>query len=178
METEIEEWRAIPGYPGYAASSLGRVKSVDRPGWGARKPKIFTGVILKASVNYKGYAYLKLRLDGRNRTHSVSRLVGMAFLDLRDGELVDHIDRDRSNNRLSNLRVASASENAINSKLSRSNKSGVRGVSYSPKLGKWKAMIGAHGHYHYLGSFSTKEEAAAAYRSAAEWLHGDFVSTG
>ena len=78
-------------------------------------------------------------------------------------DLVDHIDQNPSNNAWGNLRPASKSMNAVNSKRNARNRSGLRGVSWHSGGSKWQAHFGPH----YLGLFQTKEAAHAAYLSAA-----------
>jgi hypothetical protein len=86
---------------------------------------------------------------------------------------IDHIDGDRSNNRIENLRSATRSQNRANSVVSKNNGVGVKGVS--PHKNRYHARIMHQGRAIHLGSFKTIDEAAAARRKAAERLHGEFV---
>ena len=90
--------------------------------------------------------------------------------------LIDHIDGDPHNNRISNLRAATKSQNMVNSARQKNNTSGYRGVQKAPnqKTG-FAAYIRANGRYHYLGAFATIEDAAKARREAEDKLHGEFV---
>lgn len=88
-------------------------------------------------------------------------------------ELLDHIDRDRSNNRLSNLRSATHAQNAANSAARRDSRSGVKGVRANRN--RWIASISIGGQYKHLGSFATIEEASAAYKAAAVQQHKEFA---
>jgi hypothetical protein len=85
--------------------------------------------------------------------------------------VVDHINGDRSDNRIANLRDCSHVENARNRKCH--SISGLKGVVAHGR--KWKASIAVDGRDHYLGLFTTKEEAGAAYDAAARRLHGEFA---
>lgn len=98
-------------------------------------------------------------------------------LSLDDERCVDHINGNRLDNRRSNLRVCTKSENAKNRKVYRTNTSGYRGVSWHKKNKKWQAKIKSNGKVIYLGEFTVIEDAAEAYRVAANELHGDFVRT-
>jgi len=91
---------------------------------------------------------------------------------------IDHINRNRSDNRLANLRLASMSDNACNGTLRNTNTSGFRGVSLDKRKTKkkWLAQIVKDGRQYGLGYYSTKEEAFDAYRKAAIELHRDFAA--
>lgn len=87
---------------------------------------------------------------------------------------VDHINGNRGDNRLINLRAATRSQNNCNSGTRKDNKSGYRGVSFHSQYGKWEARIYADKKKYPLGFFETAEEAAEAYRLASLRLHGEF----
>ena len=90
-------------------------------------------------------------------------------------EQLDHINRDRRDNRLVNLRPASQSQNSCNGSLRSTNKSGYRGVSWEKRKRKWQARIVKDGKQYPLGYFDTKESAYDAYLEAAKRLHGEFA---
>lgn len=92
-----------------------------------------------------------------------------------DGE-VDHINRDRQDNRIQNLRLASREQNGANCSLSRSNTSGVKGVTWCKRSGKWKAAIMVKRNRLNLGYYDSVANAAAAYDSAAARAFGCFAS--
>jgi len=90
---------------------------------------------------------------------------------------VDHIDRDRSNNKWSNLRPASRSKNLGNSSRKSNNKSGYKGVRlYTQGLyvGQFSAQITVNGKQRHLGVFKTGEKAHKAYCKAADKHFGEF----
>lgn len=86
-----------------------------------------------------------------------------------DGAL-DHIDRDKTNFRISNLRLATATLNNINKGLRKDNTSGVSGVGRATHDGAspWYACIRIDGKRRYLGHFASKEAAVAARLAAEE----------
>lgn len=88
---------------------------------------------------------------------------------------IDHINGDRSDNRLENLREADNSENNRNRGVQKNNKSGFKGVGFHKQTQKWRAKIKLHGKNYHLGLFDEVEDAARAYSAAAERLHGDFA---
>lgn len=90
-------------------------------------------------------------------------------------ELIDHINGDKSDNRWSNLRLANKSQNAANTKLLSTNKSGKRGVSWDKINEKWVAQIRSDGKIRKIGRFLTIEEAAKAYEDEFKKLHGEFA---
>jgi len=90
------------------------------------------------------------------------------------GRMTDHINGNTLDNRRSNLRLATPSDNAHNTKLPKNNTTGYRGVG--KKGNRYIAHIRSDNKEHHLGSFSTPEEAALAYNKAATELHGEFAS--
>lgn len=89
-------------------------------------------------------------------------------------ELLDHIDGNRQNNRIENLRLATKSQNTAHATgLRVDNKSGFRGVWQ--KRNKWAAGIRHQGQKYDLGRFDSKEEAALAYDAAARRFFGEFA---
>jgi hypothetical protein len=89
------------------------------------------------------------------------------------GLVVDHRDGNRLNNRKANLRVCTVKENNMNLGLTRRNKSGYRGVSFSKQAGKYRATISLDKRQLHLGYFERADLAAAAYEEAAEVFYGD-----
>ena len=79
---------------------------------------------------------------------------------------LDHINRNRDDNRIANLREATRLEQSANRTRHKLNKSGCRGVEEKPN-GRWQASIRMNGKRVHLGRFGSKEEARAAYDRAA-----------
>jgi len=92
------------------------------------------------------------------------------------GELVDHINRIKTDNRRCNLRIVCRMGNSANIGLQNNNKSGAKGVRILP-TGKYKARIGYDYRTIELGTFDTYEEAAQAYDEAAYHYFGDCACT-
>lgn len=88
---------------------------------------------------------------------------------------IDHINMDKSDNRIENLRPADSSQNQANTK-SRSNSSGYRGVRLVPETGRWAARIYKDYKEIRIGTFDTPEEASAAYQERAKELFGEFAA--
>ena len=88
---------------------------------------------------------------------------------------IDHVDRNPGNNRWNNLRLASRSQNTINSRLLDRNTSGVRGVCWNPIKSRWMARISLNGVRRHLGYFDSIEEAEQVYLLAAAELHEEYA---
>lgn len=87
---------------------------------------------------------------------------------------IDHINGVSSDNRISNLREATRSENAINRGIQSNNKSGFKGIYKRLNLNSWVASIMKNGKKITIGSFPSAKEASEAYLIAAKKIHGEF----
>jgi hypothetical protein len=87
---------------------------------------------------------------------------------------VDHINGNGLDNRKTNLRLATSSQNRWNTRKQTNNTSGFKGVYYHKRSKKWRAQIKLSRKKFHLGHFNTPEEAYAAYCVANERLHGEF----
>jgi hypothetical protein len=109
----------------------------------------------------------------------MSRLI--LGLESRDDRQADHVSRVTLDNRRSNLRVATSSQNQLNVGRRRHNVSGFKGVSWHQDrrhgTARWRAQVTANGRRRHLGHFRTAEEAAVAYDRAVLELHGAFAIT-
>lgn len=118
MTSEAEVWKDIPGWEGlYQASNLGRIRSLDRRRT-VKGTRACKGRVLSPNDLGNGYFGVHLyRYGSPRRVTTVHRLVAEAFLptDPERGE-VNHIDGDKSNNRLSNLEWVTRVENEYHSK--------------------------------------------------------------
>lgn len=92
-------------------------------------------------------------------------------------EDLDHINGDRGDNRLCNLREATRAENNCNRPKPSANTSGFKGVGWNSQRGRWQAQISLNNKGRHIGFFDDPEEAHAAYCKAAATTHRDFART-
>ena len=90
---------------------------------------------------------------------------------------IDHINSNRQDNRIDNLRDVTRSINQHNGRPYRNNKSKLKGVTYLKARRKWMAQIQRDKKHYYLGLYDTKEEAHAAYCAGAARHYGKFART-
>ena len=147
-----------------------------------RLHELFTYSFVEGALYWKSYPNLagcKDSYNGRWRIklnrilYQRQRLTWAYFHGDPGAFIVDHINKIPDDDRIENLRLASSLQNNCNTKVRWSNTSGFKGVSANRD--KWRAYIGWQKQRIYLGTYSTKEEAAAAYAEAANRLHGEFV---
>lgn len=92
-------------------------------------------------------------------------------------KFIDHVDRDKGNNRIANLRLATRSQNSANAGLRSDNKSGAKGVFFVKKKKIYEVRVKHHGVIHFIGSFSELSTAASAYDAAAARFFGEFATS-
>jgi len=176
---EVEEWRDIQGWEGfYRISNLGRVMSVERVISTAQGPRAVPQRIMVQEPNTRGYLKVNLHRDGRQKTFETHRMVAKAFLQNPQGLCeVDHINRIRSDNRLSNLRWANRRVNVINRTAPDNKSTGMMGIRFKAGNNRWSARITFFKKEMYLGTFDTLEEAILARERAVDEMHTAYVST-
>lgn len=142
-DTGIFTWLASSGNGTHAGAIAG---SYDKDGY------------RKIAINRTGY-----------RAH---RLAWLFTFGVHPACQIDHINMDKEDNSILNLREATHSENLQNQFMPmRNSKSGLRGACWNVLAKKWKAKINVNHVEHYLGYFDTAEEAHQAYLSAKARLH-------
>lgn len=109
------------------------------------------------------------------RIYQAHRLAWLYVYGVWPNGILDHINGNRRDNRIANLRPCTPRQNLANSRLRSNNTAGVKGVWYDKDRDKWAARIRRDGKRVMLGRFETKEEAAEAYRLAALREYGEFA---
>lgn len=144
---KMEIWKPIEGHSEYMISSLGRVKSTKRK----------NDIILSPSKKNNGY--LQVSLCNNDMTHyiSIHRLVGLHFIPNPDNKPhIDHINHDKEDNTVNNLRWVTVSENAINkSTKSKINEKNIR-LSYN---NHFRVTIKRNYVYVFDKTYKTLEDA-------------------
>jgi len=127
---------------------------------------------MKAGTRHsKGYT--TIRINGVD--YLAHRLAWIIFYgSLEENEQIDHINLDRTDNKICNLRKATHSENCRNTKSRSHNLSGLKGAHLDKRNGKYRARISIEGKQKWIGYFKTPEEAHEAYKKKAEELYGEF----
>ena len=90
-------------------------------------------------------------------------------------DYIDHIDGNKLNNKIENLRICNLTENLCNSSIRKDNTSGYKGVSWFKPYKKWKARINIYGKEYHLGYFSKKNEAIEVAKQARLNIHKEFA---
>lgn len=119
----------------------------------------------------QAFGYLETKIDGV--CYRVHRLAWFYYYGDWPRAEIDHIDGNRTNNVISNLREATRAQNCQNKSRSSLSKIGVKGVGFHN--GAYRARINVNNKQIYLGHFKTIEEAHEAYCKAARELHGEFA---
>lgn len=123
--------------------------------------------------NKEGYYQMRLQHQ-RMYLHRMIFLYHYGYLP----EQVDHIDGNRGNNRIENLRAADYVLNSCNSKKRNDNTSGVKGVWYCNRRNRWLAQFQYNKKKTHVGSFLSKEEAAQAIKTVREQIVKEFANHG
>lgn len=141
--------------------------------WKVARKKCSVGDVAGSYSDPRGYVAVKINYR-RYWAHRVCWLLAKGNW---PAHQIDHINRDKSDNRLTNLRECTPSENLQNLPRKANNTSGHTGVSFHKQSGKWRAIIVAKGKRFDIGSFATREQAISA-RIAAKVQHHPFNPNG
>lgn len=131
-----------------------------------------TTVIGKPAGAVGGRGYVNVTLNGKTYTaHRLIYLLHHGYLPA----MIDHIDRNKTNNRIENLRKATVSQNVCNREAPANSTSGIKGVRFHKRDKKWIAYAKVNGKQKHIGSFSSVEAATFAASAVRKALHGDYA---
>lgn len=123
----------------------------DKRGRGRRGKGERVGCINKGS----GYYQVGIGLE----RYQVHRVIYAMHHTIDDTKMIDHIDGDRGNNRIENLRQVNMTENLLNAKVAKNNTSGVTGVRWNKSQQRWLVSVKVRGKTIWLGTFKDKKDA-------------------
>lgn len=124
-----------------------------------------------AGCVHKGTGYIHIKIKAQTfKAHRLIFLYHYGYFP----EFVDHIDGNKQNNRIENLREASKQENCQNQKVRWTNSSGVKGVSWHKVNKKWKVALCKNYRSYYFGTYEDKELAELVSMEATDLLHKNF----
>ena len=136
-------------------------------------PKIGVNVgDIAGHIEFRGYKVIKI-MGKKYKAHRLVFLYHNGYIP----KVLDHIDNDRTNNRIENLRIATRGQNNQNAKIRKDNTSGVKGVFWNNRTQKWTAAL-QHNKQKWKKTFDTLEEAKIEIESVRMKLHKEFANHG
>jgi hypothetical protein len=140
--------------------------------WRKRRQGIHHKRGLRAGSAPNACGYIQISVN--RKIYLAHRLAWLWMTGNWPADQIDHINGERSDNRWTNLREATSSQQNSNTRISRNNTSGYKGVTWCH--GKYVAQIVHNGKTYYLGRFTCPKQAAKVRRQKARELHGEFAS--
>jgi len=131
-----------------------------------------TGAIAGA-LRSEGYRQVSIRRR-MYRAHRIIFLMHHGYLPPE----VDHINENKNDSRIENLRAATRRQNANNVGVRKDNTSGVKGVCWAKREQKWRAQCRVNGKRYHIGYYADIKDAQIAVRKFRELHHGEFVNHG
>mgnify|MGYP000166735034 CR=1 FL=1 len=130
-----------------------------------------TTVLGKPAGAVGGRGYVNVTLNGKTCTaHRLIYLLKHGYVP----DMIDHIDRNKTNNRIENLRPATVSQNVCNREAPANSTSGIKGVRFHKRDKKWIAYAKINGKQKHIGSFASVEAATFAASAVRKALHGAY----
>lgn len=178
MISKSEDWKDIPSFEGrYQVSDMGNVRSLDRLCWNGSTPYFRKGKNIKPSLNNKGYYSVNLWSTELNKgvVYRIHSLVAIAFLNYEKcgmAYVVDHVNNNKLDNRLSNLQVTSQ---RVNSSKDKKGSSQYTGVSFDNSRNRWISAIHFNNKRISLGRHECELKAAYLYNQKLKEINNERV---
>lgn len=156
----MEEWRDIKGYEErYQVSSMGRIKTKRRRKAPRSAGDPFTEPRTHNEyLNKSGYPMARLSINSTTKRYLLHRIVASHFIsEIPIGLVVNHIDGNPRNNKVSNLEIVSQFDNNRHGRVSKKSTSKYIGVFYDKQTNKWRAQLSFGGNRYNLGRYKTEE---------------------
>lgn len=131
-------------------------------------------MVYKWWISPQGYVWTRDYTNGWRKPKNI--LMHRFVIDAPQDKTVDHRDRNTLNNQKGNLRLASYSQQNINTRTRSDNTSGHRGVYWEPRRNCWRVCINLNKKQIHVGQFKDIDKAVAAYNLKAKELYGEFAS--
>ena len=145
----MEEFKKIDELDNYSISNLGNVRNDKK------------GTFINACKDGGGYLIVQLYKNGIPKVFKIHRLVGIYFIEnVNNYKEIDHINRDKLDNRIENLRWANRNQQNANKGKKQNTSSTFIGVSFHKVANKWCSQIQIDNKKKHLGSFNTEIEAS------------------
>ena len=167
---QLTVWLPIKNYDNYEVSICGSVRNITT------KRILKPGV---SGIDGQNYYAVNLCKNGNIKQYKIHRLVANTFIPKIDNmkNYIDHVDCNRFNNTVSNLRWCTNQQNQFNRKLSNNNTSGTKGVYWYKNLRKWEVKIGFNKKLIHLGYFDNLEDAKQARQKKSIELFGIYQNS-
>jgi hypothetical protein len=139
-----------------------------------KKRKYFSKLLLgniAGTLNDNGYRAVTIK----GKTYQIHRIIWLYVHGKFPENVIDHINGIKDDNRLCNLRDCTISENNLNTKLSKNNVSGIKGIHWNKLKNKWHGQINFNKKKIFIGYFDDFFEACCKIRSARNKYHGSFA---
>jgi hypothetical protein len=164
--TEEKEYKyaEIAGFEDYLIYEDGRVFNKKRRRY------------LRLTLGCNGYLFIHLCKQGIRKSFNIHRLLAQYFVANPEMKThVDHIDGNKENNSLENLRWATRAENNRNARKGKNNTSGEKNVTWFKRDSKWRVQFNIGGKNRHFGYFSNYDDAIKFARQKRREFHGDFA---
>jgi hypothetical protein len=167
-EMDVDTLRRVIRY----SAQSGKIRRAEDVRGGKRSAGVIVAKKGDEAGTVNAFGYVVLKINGMAfPAHRIAW--AYTFGEWPDHE-IDHVNGDKADNRMDNLRLAARSENCQNAAIRSDNTSGYKGVTFRKSSGKWIAQIAINGKRLHLGCFPSAEDAAHAYDAAARQYHGKF----